>query len=618
LDSVDQHTPDVFDALNALKQQLRIVQSIRQPNRPIKNFEIPAAEFMADWLDRLSKVTRDTAIGETSEFLKSIEQPTLDSEERDHTHYEIYYEISQLRRTADILIQRASEAGYPKGDSFSVAAEDISGDIRDIKSLLSSVQAKVTELESASKSTLSQGVSFSLGPVSVSYETLKESISAARRMIVEKADIDVGELALALPRIADSARFLLEEFRRIYGELPNGLLKVLSEIISLGTELAKRGLSLLEGVVKKRDEGDADSIAANQSNAKFAASGIVWSLSNNFSIDLGSHRTRIFRQGVGLVLDEPSLVAFSVSGAIRKVVAVGLDAQKYEYTSDPKIDVVYPLKDGVVADVVSTHLMIKALVKKTFGAGRLLVLPNPQVIATIPAGATTVERRAVADAVSLSGAKRVFLIEAPTAAAIGAKLPVHGDAASLVVLIGAGQTEIAVLALGGLVYCRSIRSAGDNWTDDIVKYFRRNHNLLINRSDAENLKKVYGSAVADEKFSETLMRVSGHHLMDGTPKDVSVSKLDLSNALCVVTEEIVEGIKVALEATPPELAADIVSSGICLTGGGALLADLPKAIQAEIGLNVFVAEMPENCAVEGAGVALEHLKSMKQVLDEIV
>jgi rod shape-determining protein MreB len=298
---------------------------------------------------------------------------------------------------------------------------------------------------------------------------------------------------------------------------------------------------------------------------------MLGSLSADMAIDLGTANTLVYVKGRGIVLNEPSVVAIASVKGRKHVLAVGEEAKLMLGRTPGNIQAIRPLRDGVIADFEVTEEMIKHFIRRVHNRRGFA---SPQIVVCVPSGSTAVERRAIRESAESAGARRVFLIEEPMAAAIGAGLPVTEPTGSMVVDIGGGTTEVAVLSLGGIVYCRSVRMGGDKMDEAIIAYIRRNHNLLVGESSAERIKKEIGSACLPEDGEGRVMEIKGRDLMYGVPKEIVLSERQIAESLAEPVGAIIEAVKVALEHTAPELAADIVDKGIVLTGGGALLAHL--------------------------------------------
>ncbi|MCI5047298.1 MAG: rod shape-determining protein [Aquisalinus sp.] len=334
-------------------------------------------------------------------------------------------------------------------------------------------------------------------------------------------------------------------------------------------------------------------------------------LSADMAIDLGTANTLVYVKGRGVVLNEPSVVAIENKGGRKIVRAVGNDAKEMLGRTPGDIEAIRPMRDGVIADFQVAEAMIKHFIQKVHNRRSFA---SPRIVVCVPSGATAVERRAIQESALSAGARRVDLIEEPMAAAIGANLPVTEATGSMIVDIGGGTTEVAVLALGGIVYSRSVRVGGDKMDEAIISYIRREHNLLIGEASAERIKKEVGAAMIDETEQTRMIYIKGRDLMHGVPKEVKISEQQIVEALREPVTQIVEAVKVALEATPPELAADIVDTGIMLTGGGAMLKHLDRVLRDETGLPVSVADDPLSCVAIGTGAALENDKTMRSVL----
>ncbi|HEX9947562.1 MAG TPA: rod shape-determining protein [Allosphingosinicella sp.] len=325
--------------------------------------------------------------------------------------------------------------------------------------------------------------------------------------------------------------------------------------------------------------------------------------SNDMAIDLGTVNTVVYVRGKGIVLNEPSVVALETVDGVRRVKAVGRDAKLMMGKTPAHIQAVRPLRDGVIADIDVAEQMIKHFIDRAHG-GPSRLGRHPEIVVCVPSGSTSVERRAIRDAATNAGASKVWLIEEPMAAAIGAGLPVTEPVGAMVVDIGGGTTEVAVLSMRGLAYSTSVRVGGDKMDDAIAAVVRRKHNLMIGETTAERIKHALGSALPPQGEAVTI-RVRGRHLSAGMPQEIIISDSEVADALAEPVSHIVGAVRTALENTAPELAADIVDRGIVLTGGGALLQRMDEALSLATGLPVAVADDPLTCVAMGAGRALE-------------
>ena len=342
-------------------------------------------------------------------------------------------------------------------------------------------------------------------------------------------------------------------------------------------------------------------------------SSLLGILSADMAIDLGTANTLVYVKGRGIVLNEPSVVAIMNVKGKKQVLAVGEEAKLMLGRTPGNIEAIRPLRDGVIADFEVAEEMIKHFIRKVHNRR---TFASPQIIVCVPSGSTAVERRAIQESAESAGARRVFLIEEPMAAAIGAGLPVTEPTGSMVVDIGGGTTEVAVLSLGGIVYSRSVRVGGDKMVEAIIAYIRRNHNLLIGESSAERIKTEVGSACPPADGDGKVLQIKGRDLMHGVPREIVITERQIAESLAEPVGQIVESVKVALEHTAPELAADIVDKGIVLTGGGALLGNLDLVLRNATGLPVSIADDPLSCVALGTGRALEEMKKLKHVLYE--
>jgi rod shape-determining protein MreB and related proteins len=336
-------------------------------------------------------------------------------------------------------------------------------------------------------------------------------------------------------------------------------------------------------------------------------------MSCDMAIDLGTANTLVYVRGQGIVLNEPSVVAMKNTSSGSIPFAFGNEAKMMLGRTPAKIDAIRPLKDGVIADFQSAEEMIKHFIHKVHNR-HSFIKPRPLIIICVPSGSTPVERRAIQEAAENAGAREVYLIEEPMAAAIGAGLPVTEPTGSMIVDIGGGTTEVAVLSLGGIVYARSVRVGGDKMDEAIISYIRRYSNLLIGESTAEKIKKEIGAACAPENGEGRLVEIKGRDLMNGVPKEIILSEYQIAEALVEPVGQIIEAVKVALECTPPELSSDIVDKGIVLSGGGALLRNLDLVLSNATSLPVFVANESLNCVAMGSGKVLENPEQLRHVL----
>ncbi len=329
--------------------------------------------------------------------------------------------------------------------------------------------------------------------------------------------------------------------------------------------------------------------------------------SRDMGIDLGTANTLVYIKSQGVALQEPTVVAFDRDSG--SIIAVGSEAKQMVGRTPGNIIAVRPMKDGVIADFEVTERMLQYYIKK---AGRRRTFFAPRVVVGVPSGVTEVEKRAVMDAAREAGAREVFLIEEPMAAAIGAGLPIQEPTGNLIVDIGGGTTEVAVISLGGVVTSRSIRVAGDEMNEAISQYIKRNYNLMIGEQTSEEIKREIGSAYPQE--NEEFIEVRGRDLVTGLPKVISLSSREVMEALAEPVTAIIEAVKMTLEKTPPELAADILDRGIVMSGGGALLRGLDRLLSEETDMPVQVAEDPLSCCARGTGLALDALDDLSKVL----
>ncbi|MEW6076250.1 MAG: rod shape-determining protein [Thermodesulfobacteriota bacterium] len=333
--------------------------------------------------------------------------------------------------------------------------------------------------------------------------------------------------------------------------------------------------------------------------------------SSDLAIDLGTANTLVFVKGKGVVLSEPSVVAIRTDTRVKnRVVAVGAEAKRMLGRTPGSIVAIRPMRDGVIADFEVAEAMLRYFILKAHNRRKFV---RPRIIIAVPSGITEVEKRAVKDSAERAGAREVILMEEPMAAAIGAGLPITEPTCNMVVDIGGGTTEVAVISLAGIVYSRSLRVAGDKMDEAIAQYIKRKYNLLIGERTAELIKITIGNAYPDEENLETI-EVKGRDLVSGIPKILAIDSEEIRLAISEQIEAIVETVKMALEQTPPELSADIVDRGIVLTGGGALLKNLDKLLREETGLPITIADDPLITVAVGTGKALDNIEVLKQVM----
>ena len=341
-------------------------------------------------------------------------------------------------------------------------------------------------------------------------------------------------------------------------------------------------------------------------------SAITGLFSADMAIDLGTANTLIYVRGKGIILNEPSVVAYHVRDGKKQVLAVGEDAKLMLGRTPGSIQAIRPMRDGVIADFDVAEEMIKHFMRKVYKRGNWA---RPKVIVCVPYGATPVEKRAIRESVLSAGARKAGLIAEPIAAAIGAGMPITDPTGNMVVDIGGGTTEVAVLSLGDIVYARSVRTGGDRMDEAIISYLRRQHNILVGESTAERIKTSIGTARMPDDGRGQSMEIRGRDLLNGVPKETEITQAQVAEALAEPVQQICEAVMTALEQTPPDLAADIVDRGVMLTGGGALLGDLDLSLREQTGLAISVADESLNCVALGTGKALEFEAQLAHVID---
>jgi rod shape-determining protein MreB len=352
------------------------------------------------------------------------------------------------------------------------------------------------------------------------------------------------------------------------------------------------------------DDGDPANANSNAIISMF--DNVLGFFSNDIGIDLGTANTLVYVKDHGIVLREPSVVA--VQQGTNKVLAVGDEAKRMLGRTPGNIVAIRPLKDGVIADFEVTEAMLRHFISKVHNRRRMV---RPRVVIAVPSGITEVEKRAVKDSATHAGAREVYLIEEPMAAAIGCGLPVQDAAGNMIIDVGGGTTEVALISLSGIVFSRSVRVAGDELDEAVINYMKRAYNLMIGERTAEDIKIKIGSAYKMEK--ELSMEVKGRDLVAGLPKTITISSQEVREAVVEPVSTIVDSVRITLERCPPELSADLVDRGLVLAGGGALLRGLDKLLQEETGLSVHIAEDPLSAVAEGTGRALQELRFLKAV-----
>ncbi|TRD23484.1 rod shape-determining protein [Palleronia caenipelagi] len=334
--------------------------------------------------------------------------------------------------------------------------------------------------------------------------------------------------------------------------------------------------------------------------------------SSDMAIDLGTANTLVYVKGRGIVLNEPSVVAFHVKDGRKQVLAVGEDAKLMLGRTPGSIQAIRPMRQGVIADFDVAEEMIKHFIRKVH---KRTTFSKPKIIVCVPHGATPVEKRAIRQSVISAGGRKAGLIAEPIAAAIGAGMPITDPTGSMVVDVGGGTTEVAVLSLGDIVYARSVRVGGDSMDEAIINYLRRQQNILIGDATAERIKTTIGSARMPSDGRGQSMLIRGRDLVNGVPREVEITQAQIAEALSDPVQAICEAVMTALETTPPDLAADIVDRGVMLTGGGALLGELDLALRERTGLAVSIADETLNCVALGTGKAMEYEKQLRHVID---
>jgi rod shape-determining protein MreB and related proteins len=334
--------------------------------------------------------------------------------------------------------------------------------------------------------------------------------------------------------------------------------------------------------------------------------------SSDMAIDLGTANTLVYVRGRGIVLNEPSVVAYQVKDGKKTVLAVGDDAKLMLGRTPGSIEAIRPMRDGVIADFDSAEEMIKHFIRKVH---RRSSISKPKIIVCVPYGATPVEKRAIRQSVLSAGARRAGLIPEPIAAAIGAGMPITDPTGNMVVDIGGGTTEVAVLSLGDIVYARSARVGGDRMDEAIISYLRRQMNLLVGETTAERIKTSIGTARMPDDGRGQVMLIRGRDILNGVPKEIEITQAQIAEALAEPVQQICDAVMQALETTPPDLSADIVDRGVMLTGGGALLGDLDLSLRERTGLSISIANEPLSCVALGTGKALDFEKELRHVID---
>ncbi len=334
--------------------------------------------------------------------------------------------------------------------------------------------------------------------------------------------------------------------------------------------------------------------------------------SADMAIDLGTANTLVYVKGRGIILNEPSVVAYHIRDGKKQVLAVGEDAKLMLGRTPGSIEAIRPMRDGVIADFDVAEEMIKHFIRKVHRRGSFA---KPKIVVCVPHGATPVEKRAIRESVLSAGARKAGLIAEPIAAAIGAGMPITDPTGSMVVDIGGGTTEVAVLSLADIVYARSVRVGGDRMDEAIISYLRRQQNLLIGEATAERIKTTIGTALMPKDGRGSHSDIRGRDLLNGVPKETQITQAQVTEALAETVQQICEAVMTALESTPPDLAADIVDRGVMLTGGGALLGDLDLALREQTGLAISVADDSMNCVALGTGKSLEFEKQLAHVID---
>ena len=603
------HHPSVATALGQLVVRLDILKSVRAPNKPIPNFEFPEREFFDEWKHRLKNVPQQDFIGDLKTFLSLMIVPRLGEKDAEQEHVTIQGHIVEARLLAEDAITSAMSSGYPFESPVLINPAAFMHQIKEMHEDLEQMRQIVKQLASPLERILS-GISLPIGPLSVSLGALKTAIQISSDAI-SKIEIDMRMLSRALVNTAKvanaTARLAADSAQFISAE---GV-EALREVARRAVDLAGKGLNLLREALRLAEANEA---RRSETARKRNASRPARVLSRDLAIDLGTANTVVYVSGKSIVLNEPSVVAVTNEGHKKHLLAAGSEAKAMLGRTHGDIDALQPIRDGGIIDYDGAVLMLKYFIRKL---GDLRSYANPRIVVSVHPRTTGQERRCIEEAVASAGARRVYFIESPLAAAIGARLPVLEPAGSMMVNIGAGTTDVGIFTLGGTEFSSSIRVGGSKMDEAIIAYARRSKGLLISEARAETLKKEIGSAAPPADGPGVTTEVKGQGLLEGRPMACTVTQREIAEAIAEPVAAIVESVKYALEMTPPHLAADIVGTGIILTGGGSLLANLDQVLREETGLPISIADDPLSCVALGAGHVLENIRSMWHLLSSI-
>ena len=592
---------NVATALSRLLDHLRVVRDIPAPNEPLPGFELRSRSYYDAWDARLVAATAQSLASDLFEFIGQQVTPTLGADPG-HEHLNLHYKITRLRELARGVLTEAHAANLLSSFPVLIDAEAIAPQISEIRNVLGALKEKVDAL-AASETTFSDGISVGIGPVSVSLSALNEAIASATRSIETGIQYNALALSATLTRMGALTGELIEGVNSLSSTVKIRVSTLLQEIARLAIWLAKKGVELFDEVVSPQTSSQLDASAIIRSVPKVTATA---ARGGNVGISFGTSCVSITVTGRGIVLHEPNIALRQIHGGGKSFAAVGHDAAKLMGRTPREFEIVRPVQRGIIVDQKSAETIGKLFLAKVYRSGFV----NPTMLVAVPSTAHTVERRALQEFCHAMGGRKVFLIEKPLAAAIGANLNVSRPDGSLIVHFGGGITETALVSLGSIVVHRSIRVGGDDLNAAITDYLRRMMGLEIGPLTAERIKLDLAVAVAS-KNEDRYSIVRG--TVGRVGREIMVRADDVFEAIRPTLETIMLSITDMMEHIPPELSGDIVDNGIVLTGGGALLPGMDRLMRDHTGLKTTVATDPMGCVARGIDIVLSAFPEHKRL-----
>ena len=614
--------PDaVLKARDDVVAQLRRAATLPIPNQPLDDYVLSESAELDSWAERLEGATFESVIIDLEILRAVVQEAVFDGEDLPMEHLAIFHRATLLTKSIDQAIACAKGAAIPDLTTkvISNATTLVSGKQLDeiLEVFRQKLEAVETKIDNQVPALGARGGKFSIdlspdGKVgfgvdaSLVYE-LVSSLKTELRSTTEASAAKIWQLISAIKaRVSEMRAWASAQAASVRA----GLADALSQLEAAAIALVTAGQRFLHEISQPAP-AETPPTPVRSDFRLGRITDLLNPLSTDIAIKIGTSNTLIYVRGKGVVLNEPSVVALRNVGGRKIVHAVGIEAKQMLGRTPGHMEAIRPMRDGVIVDFEVAEEMVRHFIRKVLGRRPLI---NPRVVVSVPSGATAIERRAINDALLNAGARRVGLIDRPMAAAIGAGLPIHEPEASMIVDLGAGTAENAILARSGILYSRSVRTGGDKMDDGIIQYLRQRHNLLIGETTAERIKKDVGAAIGPLDGDGHTMDIKGRDLDSGKPREVRFSEREAAVALAPLVDDIVKAVTVAIDAVGPD-AKSIRDQGIMLSGGGALLRKLDQAVRVRTGVPVSVADDPLSCTIIGCGRVLEHPRWMRGVLD---